>query len=206
MVATFDVAPAEDAALLLRPPVAQADAPAAQRQPRRQLRLSTSSSSTSATPATDHGQSNRVCAMRLPYTTDRHRELRRPGVLVDDDESAAVRRLHRIAGRPTNGRSRTRAPARDQRPQSHARSPSTSSASAQSRSIVVLAGRMVRVRRQASTNLRTRSFVRLRPLRFFAEPVAELTCRGAPYKCPSRDLRNRETAARRRSTTTTREP
>ena len=50
-----DVAPAEDAALLLRPPVAQADAPAAQRQPHRQLRLSTSSSSTSATPATDHG-------------------------------------------------------------------------------------------------------------------------------------------------------
>ena len=57
-----------------------------------------------------------------------------------------------------------------------------------------------------STNLRTRSFVRLRPLRFFAEPVAELTCRGAPYKYPSRDLRNRETAARRRSTATTREP
>ena len=57
-----------------------------------------------------------------------------------------------------------------------------------------------------STNLRTRSFVRLRPLRIFAEPVAELTCRGAPYKYPSRDLRNRETAARRRSTATTREP
>ena len=62
----LDVKPAEDAALL-RPPVAQADAAPAHRQltPSR-FALSTSSSSTSATPTTHHGQSNfaRVRKMR----------------------------------------------------------------------------------------------------------------------------------------------
>ena len=51
------------------------------------------------------------------------------------------------------------------------RSASRPSASAQSRSILVVAGRMLRVPRQASTNLA--DLVRL--LRFFAEPLDELT-------------------------------
>ena len=58
------------------------------------------------------------------------------------------------------------------------RSASTS-ASAQSRSIVVVAGRMVRVRRQASTNHRTKVLVRLRLRCFFAEPLDEFTRRAA---------------------------
>ena len=71
------------------------------------------------------------------------------------------------------------------------RSASTS-ASAQSRSIVVVAGRMVRVRRQASTNLRDQVLVRLRlpglgPHRVVAElnPASRaLRAAGNPTKTP----------------------
>ena len=58
------------------------------------------------------------------------------------------------------------------------RSASTSAA-AQSRSIVVVAGRMVRVSRQASTEPADQVLVRLRLFRFFSEPLDEFTRRAA---------------------------
>ena len=54
----------------------------------------------------------------------------------------------------------------------------------QSHSIVVVAGRMVRVRRQASTNLRTRSSFDCARGASCAEPVSELTRR--PARSPGR--------------------
>ena len=58
------------------------------------------------------------------------------------------------------------------------RSASTS-ASAQSRSIVVVAGRMVRVRRQGLDEPAHQVLVRLRLFRFFSKPLDELTRRTA---------------------------
>ena len=63
-----------------------------------------------------------------------------------------------------------------------------------------MAGRMVRVRRQASTNPADQVLGRLRPWRFFAEPVPELTRRpaGSPEdaraSCPKRPFASADPA------------